>query len=174
VSSGPAGENPLGTVRIDIINPAFPRSFVYDVTCLSVFGNRATIGGTVQGDPAAAEPFPQHATFAVEDGGPGGMDRAYALSAPLSSPPTTCPPFSMTPILSIGVTGELTVHDAPELPSSARQCFGGGWQRYGFESLGKCLAFVFKARVCEFLEQRLGHSPKFCPPTPPTGARSGP
>jgi hypothetical protein len=65
------------------------------------------------------------------------------------------------------VTGELTVHDAVAVPTEARQCLGGGWRSYGFESLAKCLVFVFKARLCESLEERLGHLPKFCPPTPP-------
>ena len=72
------------------------------------------------------------------------------------------------------MTGELTVHDAVKLPSNSQQCFGGGWRSYGFESLGKSLAFVYHARICELLEQRLGHLPEFCPPPPPAGARSAP
>jgi hypothetical protein len=87
---------------------------------------------------------------------------------PAPTAPATCPapPFDETKTIA-SVTGELTVHDAVAVPTEARQCLGGGWRSYGFESLAKCLVFVFKARLCESLEERLGHLPKFCPPTPP-------
>jgi hypothetical protein len=164
VSSDPAGGGPTGTVRIDVDNTVFGRQTfaTYEVTCLAVAGNRATIGGVAIG---GSSPFPANITFAIEDGVGGAPDRAGFTPAP--APPTTCPPFA-SPAAS--VTGALTVHDALEVPSSPRQCFAGGWQQYGFESLGRCLAFVFKSRLCEFLE-RLGHHPGFCPPTPPASMR---
>src|SRR5918995_1204986 len=43
--SGPSGENPTGTVRVDVQDPS--GTFPFDtgqVTCLDVSGNRATIG----------------------------------------------------------------------------------------------------------------------------------
>jgi hypothetical protein len=167
VSSGPAGESPTGTVRVDLDHTSLGRSTraFYDVTCLEVDGNRATIGGAVRGDPDAAAPFPQYAVFAVEDGGGSGPDRSSFAPTGVSAPPT-CPPFSVLPLPAEVVTGDLTVHDATELPSRPGQCLAGGWRRYGFETLGRCLAFVVKARVCEILEQH-GHHPAHCPPTPP-------
>jgi hypothetical protein len=167
-SSDPMGASPTGTVRIDVDNTVLGRQTfaTYRVTCLAVAGNRATIGGVAIG---ASSPFPANITFAVEDGVGGAPDRAGFT--PAAAPPTTCPPFTLPPA---SVTGALTVHDALALPTEGRQCFAGGWRSYGFESLGKCLAFVFKARLCEFLEQRIGHAPKFCPPTPPAGVRAGP
>jgi hypothetical protein len=168
-SSGPAGETATGTVRIDL-ESRFGRSTfaTYNVVCLSVVGNQATIGGTAVGNPS---PLPANVLFYVEDGVGGAPDRVGDW--PQSDPPTCpAPPFDEART-SPGVTGDLTIHDAVPLPSSPRQCFGGAWQRYGFTGLGKCLAFVFKARLCDLLEQRLGHPPSFCPPSPPAGARSG-
>ncbi len=165
-SSGPSGENPTGTVRLDF-DTRFGRSTIatWEVTCLSVAGHQATIGGV-----AATNPFPgvlpANALFYVEDGVGGAPDRAGLEPAPTVPPTCPAPPFDETKTAA-SVTGELTVHDAVAIPTEPRQCFGGGWRGYGFEGLGKCLAFVFKARLCEFLEERLGHLPKFCPPAPP-------
>ncbi len=59
------------------------------------------------------------------------------------------------------------MHDAVAMPNRTAPVLRRRWQRYGFENLGKCLAFVVKLRLCEYFEQRPGHLPKFCPPTPP-------
>jgi hypothetical protein len=136
VSSDPAGGDPTGTVRIDVDNTVFGRQTVatYEVTCLAVAGNHATIGGVAIG---GSSPFPANITFAVEDGVGGAPDRAGFTPAP--APPTTCPPFISPPA---GVTGALTVHDAIELPTERRQCFGGGWRAFGFKNQGQCVAFV--------------------------------
>jgi hypothetical protein len=110
--------------------------------------------------------IPANALFYVEDGVGGAPDRAGLWPAPTVLPSCPAPPFDETRTVA-SVTGELTVHDAVPMPTEPRQCFGGGWRSFGFESLGKCLAFVSKARLCESLEERLGHLPAFCPPTPP-------
>ena len=168
-SSGPSGQNPTGTVvlGLDVGGAPDPTIAGYNVTCLKVSGNRATIGGVLDFNNGPPFILP-NAIYYVEDGVGGAPDGA-AFEAAVSSPPTTCPdPLPAGhPALRPSVGRDLTVHDAVELPSNPQQCFGGGWQRYGFENLGKCLAFVFKARLCELLEERLGHLPKFCPPTPP-------
>ena len=159
----PIGENPTGTVRIDSVSACFGRTTIatYNVTCLAVVGHQATIGGVLVPNPFS--PLPANALFYVEDGVGGAPDRAGPELAPTA--PLTCPapPFDETKT-DASVTGELTVHDAVAMPTEPRQlCFGGGWRSYGFESLGKCLAFVFKARLCELLEERPGHLPKFWP-----------
>ena len=159
-SSGRSGENPIGTVRVDSVT-RFGRTTIatYNVTCLAVVGHQATIGGVAVPNPS---PLPANALFYVEDGVGGAPDRA---GGSFDAAPPTCPapPFDETKT-DASVTGELTVHDAVAMPTEPRQCFGGGWRSYGFKSLGKCLVFVFPARICEFLEQRPGHLPKFCPP----------
>src|SRR5687767_6235022 len=72
--SGPSGENPAGTVRIDIESPPGGNVETFDtgrVTCLDVSGNRATIGarfgfgGFVVG---------------VEDNDGAGQDRSGVLA----------------------------------------------------------------------------------------------
>lgn len=166
-SSGPSGQNPTGAVTLGLDFASIPDvTFAqYNVTCLAVSGNRATIGGVLvfsQGGP----PLPPNAVFYVEDGVGGAADGA-TFGGGVSSPPTTCPDPRPAGTLPPSVGRDLIVHDAVEPPSSPQQCFGGAWRGYGFESLGKCLAFVSKARLCEFLEERLGQLPQFCPPAPP-------
>jgi hypothetical protein len=171
-SSGPSGQNPTATVRLDI-DGRLGRATIatWDVTCVSVAGRQATIGGVAMATPTPL--LPANALFYVEDGVGGAPDRAGFETAPTVPPTCPVPPCDETKT-DASLTGELTVHDAVAVPTEPRQCFGGGWRSYGFESLGKCLAFVFKARLCEFLEERFGHVPKFCPPTPPASARPAP
>ena len=165
-SSGRSGYPLTGTLRFDV-DTRFGRSTVatWDVTCLSVAGHQATIGGVAVTNPFPGV-LPANALFYVEDGVGGAPDRAVVDPAPTVPPTCPAPPFDETKTIA-SVTGALTVHDAVELPSNPRQCFGGGWQRYGFENLGKCLVFVVKVRLGEFFQRRLGHVPKFCPPAPP-------
>ncbi len=110
-SSGRSGENPTGTVRLDF-DTRFGRSTIatWEVTCLSVAGHQATIGGV-----AATNPFPgvlpANALFYVEDGVGGAPDRAGLEPAPTVPPTCPAPPFDETKTVA-SVTGELTVHDA--------------------------------------------------------------
>ena len=138
-SSGPSGENPTGTVRIDSLT-CFGRTTlaIYNVTCLSVAGHQATIGGVVVPNPS---PLPANALFYVEDGVGGAPDRAGAEPAPTVPPTCPAPPFDDTKT-DASVTGELTVHDAVAMPTEPRQCFGGGWRTFGFKNQGQCIAFV--------------------------------
>jgi hypothetical protein len=57
--------------------------------------------------------------------------------------PTVCPtspPLTPPPITD----GDITVHDAPPLPTAKDQCKNGGWRSFGgrFKNEGQCVAFV--------------------------------
>ncbi len=129
--SGPSGEHPTGTVRIDVQDPS--GTFTFDtarVTCLNVSGNRATIGAQFLGFGAV---------FAVEDKDGAGQDRS---STSVREAPSVCPA-----IPSIGLSpifgGDITVHDAVPFPTSKEQCKNGGWRRFpGFKNQGDCVSFV--------------------------------
>jgi hypothetical protein len=145
-SSGPSGQNPTGTVTLGLDFASIPDVTVaqYNVTCLKVSGNRATIGG-VLGFQQGGPPLPPNAIFYVEDGVGGAPDGAL-FGGGVSSPPTTCPdplPAGSGALLP-SVGRDLIVHDAVEpVPSSKEQCKNGGWRNFlGFKNEGQCIAFV--------------------------------
>ena len=81
-SSGPSGQNPTGTVVLGLDFGGAPDPTVagYNVTCLKVSGNRATIGGVLDfnnGPPL----IPPNAVYYVEDGVGGAPDRAVIREA---------------------------------------------------------------------------------------------
>ena len=100
------GQNPRGSFYLE----QDPYSFGGEITCLTVSGNKATIGGRVDrsrpGDPLVGSGWFQE----VEDNGePGDMDRS--LTTLTATAPTICP----TPTVSALVTaeqGNYVVHDA--------------------------------------------------------------
>jgi hypothetical protein len=56
---------------------------------------------------------------------------------------TDCSPVTVTHQGIALVLGDLTVVDAPPLPTSRDQCKNGGWQTYGvFKNQGDCVSFV--------------------------------
>jgi hypothetical protein len=129
--SGPSGENPTGTV-------AFHGSLVdfgpLDISCLRVSGNKASI------IVLAPEPdlFPPGILVSVEDNGPSQDSIGWQ---PLATLPSDCP----LPSAVLGATtisGDVTVTDAPALPTSKDQCKHGGWETYGvFKNQGDCVSF---------------------------------
>jgi hypothetical protein len=132
-TSGPSGENPTGQVRFDV--PALPVSVGGPVTCLAVSGNTAIINVQDQ-----INPLPDVVTVEVVDDEPDTFDantvfgRAPTDCSPLPSPSPGGGPLS---------SGNITVTDAPPLPTSQEQCKDGGWHTYGvFENQGDCVSFV--------------------------------
>lgn len=126
--SGPSGENPRGTFVA-----AFGRgSDQYSVVCLQVTGNTAVLG--VNRVDAAVG-----ALIRITDGSPdtfGGMPSFVPVDE------QDCrTPFVGSPPLPL-VSGDLVVTDAQPFPSSKNECKHGGWQRFGFENQGQCVAFV--------------------------------
>ena len=132
VHSGPSGEHPTGTV-------AFHGPFLdfgpLDISCLQVSANKASM------IVLAPEPnlFPPGILVSVEDNGPG---QDSIGSRPLAALPSDCP-VSSGPPGAATVSGDVTVTDAPALPSSKDQCKNGGWRSYGvFKTQGDCVGFV--------------------------------
>jgi hypothetical protein len=132
------------------------------VTCLSVAGNRAVIGGfglrRQAGyifDPAYnPAPPPEDIGFFLiaVDNGPFvsdpnaplkvGPDQAMLIKPAGSTPPSDCSGTSPSSLFLVG--GDLVVHDAPATPVSKDQCKNGGWRDFGsvFKNQGDCVSFV--------------------------------
>jgi hypothetical protein len=143
--SGPAGENPSGTVNL-------VGRFIVDrgaVTCLAVDGNRASIGVSFDGGGFLG---PYGSVVFVDDLGGEGED---TIARQVFVGPSTGPPICPTE-LPEGVTrplgptypdplfdGNIVIVDAPSLPNSKDQCKNGGWRSYNvFKNQGDCVSFV--------------------------------
>ena len=145
------GSGPTGTWDAHFGGGNAP-SFSGEVTCLSVSGNRATVGLTgtefvfgqttpffglfVLLDGGPAVPIPPIEFPPVELFSPPDTVEFRELSAPVG--PTGCdaaagvPPDSVERVLS----NDVTVVDA----LSKEQCKGGGWRALGFRNQGQCVA----------------------------------
>lgn len=130
-TSGPSGENPSGQVRFDVFGGAFQVGG--PVTCLAVSGNAATINIQNQGSGLGI------VTVQVLDSAPDTFD-----AAPLFRSPTDCSPLPPSSLGGPLSRGDITVVDAPPLPTSKDQCKDGGWQQYAFKNQGECVAFVHR------------------------------
>ena len=134
--SGPSGESPSGTYQygdgfIGLQGP---------VTCLSVTGNRAVVGGQAT-SPLGGSLIGVVAV--IVDNGAAGPDTLQAAMVP--TVPLVCPaglPGTPAPLTS----GNFVVFDAPALPTSRTQCKKGGWRHFGsiFNNQEQCVAFVVK------------------------------
>ena len=133
--SGPLGQSPTGTadyaLRVNAVGGP--------VTCLTVSGSRAVVGGQ------SVEFLGPGYLFLVEDNAASGTpDRFAPVALQLPQPPSSCPtPDELdVPLVPIR-SGDLVVHDAPAFPTSKEQCKKGGWQSYGvFTNQGDCVSFV--------------------------------
>ena len=154
VRSGPSGEDPAGVAR-------FSRRGGFliagQVTCVTVRGNRATIGF----DNPPFDPFhgPRFGFFFVEDnrgdlvppplpGLPAAPADRFSFS-PAAEAPQVCPVPTDANFQSVLPSGyrpnnEIVVHDAPVRPTTKDQCKRGGWRNFGsaFKNQGACVKFV--------------------------------
>jgi hypothetical protein len=129
-TSGPSGENPTGQIRanafglIQLGGPVF---------CLAVSGNTATINfeDRIGGFGIL--------TVQVVDGQPDTFD-----AVPAGRAPTDCSPLPPSGLGGPVIGGDITVVDAPAVPTLKDQCTNGGWRNYGatFKNQGQCVAFV--------------------------------
>jgi hypothetical protein len=156
--SGPSGENPSGTVewadRVQLYGGP--------VTCLTVTGNRATIGFENQHD--LSEDFKGGLIFLEDNGTPGVGKDLIVGDGLLADPPTVCPPNTVIyNFLQTVTSGELIVNDAPALPTSKNQCKNGGWGNYGtaFTNQGQCVAFVVR-RGCRVQRGTITYRDPYC------------
>jgi hypothetical protein len=128
--SGPSGENPTGNASISL-----RANFIGGpVTCLTVTGNRAVVGGEFAGFGYL---------FVLVDNAATGTPDRFGSGDPGQDSPTSCPAnpaVALDPIES----GDLVVHDARPFPTSKDQCKNGGWRNFGtrFKNQGQCIAFV--------------------------------
>lgn len=105
--SGPLGENATGTaiygLRVNQIGGP--------VTCLTVVGNRAVVGGQDTFFTSGGY------LFSVEDNAASSTPDRFAFVARLAEAPTTCPgPDDLDPTFVSVVDGDLVVHDAQPPP----------------------------------------------------------
>jgi hypothetical protein len=109
--------NPTGTVDF---SGGLVDFGALDVSCLSVSGNRASM------IVLAPQPilYPPGLVVSVEDNAPGQDSIAWG---PLEALPSDCPVpsgvFGFVP-----GSGDITVTDAPALPTSKDQCKDSGWK----------------------------------------------
>jgi hypothetical protein len=123
-TSGPSGENPSGQVAFTVGGSPVAGP----VTCLRVDGNSATLNFAFTGFGIV--------TVEVTD----NPDTFGA--APTRRAPTDCSPFSPTPGPPV-FGGDITVIDAPPLPTTKDECKHGGWQTFSvFKNQGDCVSFV--------------------------------
>jgi hypothetical protein len=134
VTSGPSGENPTGHAELDAAGQHLASA---SITCLSVSGNTAVVGGSLQPNSLGFAGFVE----TLIDNGPGSLELDEFNAVGTSDIPTVCPPPSPFTFLLFG--GDIVVVDAPALPSSTEQCKNGGWQDLGaFKTQGDCVSFV--------------------------------
>lgn len=127
-ASGPSGENPTGQIRFDVFGNQVQLGG--PVTCLAVSGNTATINFR---QPTG--PFAGINTVEVVDNQPDTF-----TAAPTFREPTDCSPLDPIFARYSLSGGNITVVDAPPLPTSRGQCKEGGWQQFGFKNQGQCVA----------------------------------
>jgi hypothetical protein len=136
VASEPSGENARGEVVVEFLN--FPGTVLhFEVTCLSVTGNRAVIG-MFRPDPIIGDTSIYRL---VVDGGPGGTDTVGVENG--VGRPLECATIPIAVDPSLPVSGDATVTDAKPLPTIKSQCRNGNWRTFGvFKNQGDCFSFV--------------------------------
>jgi hypothetical protein len=145
--SDPDGSNPSGEASAGARSTY---SVTGHVTCMTVVGNRATVGFAVDSGFSVFGNL-GHLIF-VEDNGSPGAGRDLANDVEAAVPPTSCPaptdedlvPFPFIPIRPQPIEGgDITVVDAPLRPTSKDQCKNSGWRDFPeFKNQGQCIAFV--------------------------------
>jgi hypothetical protein len=107
------------------------------VNCLAVTGNvaRFNLGG------------PRFAFFfQVTDNAGRGAPDTIAASAGLGDP-NDCSPLVNPVRTGVVLSGDISVVDAPPLPTSKDQCKRDGWRAFGtFKNQGECVSFVAARR----------------------------
>jgi hypothetical protein len=128
-TSGPSGENPAGRVTFTAF---FGLNLDGPVTCLAVRGNTATINFQDQIGGFGIT------TVQVVDNQPDSFD-----AEPRGRTPGDCSPLPFTALGGPLIRGDISVADAPPLPTSKDQCRNGGWRTFGiFKNQGACVSFV--------------------------------
>ena len=157
VSSTASGEHAFG--RVSYITGE--RAGVFEnpatVTCLSVHGNRATVGANFA-SPLPVTPSSQSALIFLQDNGPAGQDRFAVQPVSGSTAPATCPanpPSGVQlgpgfPPAGGGPDPGVVITDNPAFPTTKADCRHGGYRQFGFRNQGQCIASVVHraAKAC--------------------------
>jgi hypothetical protein len=119
--SGPSGENPSGQLSFDVFIPIVPAIIRQGgpVTCLAVSGNTAIINFLDEVGNFGIT------TVKAVDNQPDTFDVLAIGRAP-----TDCSLGPPTPVGGPVSGGDITVVDAPPLPTSKDQCRNGGWRNF--------------------------------------------
>jgi hypothetical protein len=128
-TSGPSGESPSGEIRYGVFGGAIQQGG--PVTCLAVTGSTAILTFTDQVGGFGST------KLQVVDGQPDTFDLLSLFGSP-----TDCSPGVPSGLGGSVSGGDITVVDAPPLPTSKDQCKNGGWQTFGFKNQGDCVGFV--------------------------------
>ena len=80
------------------------------------------------------------ATVVVQLGSIGG---AQFIAVAAADSPDDCSLGSPTDVAEV-ISGQISITDAPALPTSRDECKNGGWRSFGatFQNQGQCVAFV--------------------------------
>jgi hypothetical protein len=105
--SGPGGEDPAGTFRVKY--PTF--ELRGRVICLTVAGNRASVGGIIEQSNEPQYPVGRAVQLAFTDNGEPGKDTQVTYPGVDSATPCPVPLFDNQPELAL-IAGNYVVHDA--------------------------------------------------------------
>ena len=152
--SGPAGQDPAGTMTWServigdfVINEA-------QVTCLAVTGRVANIGvaGTKTSTRVGVTVPIAGLVRVTDSGGPGSGQDIFEFDIRQAPLPPPFPPLPGPPECSVFPTaaptfrndgGNFVVTDTQPVPTSKDQCKNGGWRNFpGFKNQGDCVSFV--------------------------------
>jgi hypothetical protein len=128
--SGPSGENPSGTAGFWLTAGPWIR-VSGSVTCLAVQGKRAVIGIANDADSL----FGGGTLFEVTDD-PDTITLRYVDPAPKDCSTGVTEIYPVT-------SGDITITDAQDVPTSKEQCKNGGWRNFpGFKNQGGCVSYA--------------------------------
>ena len=129
VRSGPSGENPVGSLQLLL---AFD-----DPTCLAIRS-----GGGQVADEAVINLRNTLTGARVLVRITGGTSGPRVIGLSVAGSANDCsfvPPVSIAEVIE----GDISIVDAPPLPTTQDQCKNGGWKTYGvFKNQGDCVSFV--------------------------------
>jgi hypothetical protein len=127
------GTSPTGSAALSLPRFAAPRG---PVTCLTVTGNRATVGFVDAVDSTSG------VLLFVEDNPAEPPDFRDNLRFQLvSGAPTVCPPNTLAFTSSDVIwAGDISVVDVQPSPASKDDCKDGAWRRFDFPNQGQCIA----------------------------------
>jgi hypothetical protein len=134
VRSGPSGQNPTGQASFSdgVIGPIDGPA-----TCLAVSGNVGVVN--------LQTPQFGVVSFEITDNAASGQPdtiEGRATGPADGRSPTDCSPVP-NGLSETVIEGDISVVDAPPLPTSKNQCKHGGWKTYGvFKNQGDCVSFV--------------------------------